>query len=667
MNIEKRNQNEITNNSVFYVTKRGSLVHKHKIFVGCYLSYGSSSSSSFEVFKVVDFENKELKDGNYYVSIKCECVISAYSHEIGKISDKTLSTIEEYYTIISDLDLSEIRKQADAIFSGDLDINEMFKESEYDGSTDLVTIKSKEYYDNMLQIQHDIKSKIGVIRGVISNKVNEINNNLKNQIYKFNKVISDLEEIIFTIELYGGVKEDLKQINSGVPASLDSKIHIIQQMSFMDEECGDPENGGISYDSLDKFYDWLLKYNSKLGYKHYELILPYEKCICSMRVRREISEQSRYDRDNFGNYYGIHEEMKTCLLIRNGENIYVIHSKMDFLTKLFPDVDESQSMFDIDMALKYYCENNPNDYKVKKLEEYREHLVDKIRTENEKLYKKYRNGMILIQGIFDRTDILAQQGTIGLLSNKSVQDGSVILNYSHKLIDGEKSNLDRFLTYTFKPEDQIPIGTRILYTGYVSSNYSRSTDRFTKFYQNDFNLPPEPSFGVYTIEEFVDNPESTTRTFRYLPDTMVYTTDNKYVKRTKKERFKVYPYDDIYDFDKFSHRDLEFLENVLYDRKYRKRYLSLVPMIEQMKKFKNEELKKERDFVLMVNALFPELTENTIRDYVYHWKTKNKWKRALESDDQKAFRMITKKIKRDIKENNIFKLTENFKDDKEDC
>jgi len=389
----------------------------------------------------------------------------------------------------------------------------------------------------------------------------------------------------------------------------------------MDEEVGDPENGGISYDSVDKFYDWLKSYNKHLGYFNFELILPHHKCVAIMRVRRN---QTKYQtaRDVWNNQYRLEEEMKTCLLIRNGQNLWVIHSKMNFETKLFPDVEEFQKL------LSEFDHGN-----------------------NERLLNKYRNGMILIQGLFDRTDILAPQGTLNLLNMESIDKGLIKYNYAKTLIEDAKDK--KFFKWIFNTP-AITEGTRILFQSFGDGGTIQS--RVTKYYRSEYGLPGYPDQGIYTIEYYENRPS-----IKYLPNEQVYDVNTlEYRPRKKRERVFVKSGDNIIDFDEFSHRDLEYINGILYNRKHRKDYLWLVPILKAVKTFKNLEFEEERPFMLMLKNIFPELPADTILDYIFHWKTKNKWKRSLKADDNKAYRMIVAKIKKDITNNTLIKLSPNF-------
>lgn len=608
-------------NQEFPIYKNGNPI-PYRLTVGSFIyKLDSYYFSFYEIIGIKKITENE-RDYEYFRFEYRNCITDEVSF-IG------LSDIENYYSIANDLDVEKLKSLSDDIYLGKISINDIHdvETPDKETSTDLAITKSKEYYNSMLEAHRRYSDEMSIIKGMIKIKVDGLKDQINLVQDQMQKTISKLNDILFTLELYGGIEESVKKVREGEYASLREPIYLQQDMLFMDEEVGDPENGGISYDSVDKFYEWLNKYNNYLGYHNYKLILPYQKSVAIMRVRRKASQYE--SSDVWYNRYRMEEEMKTCMLIRNGENIWVIHSKMNFQEKLFPDVEEFEKL-------------------LQEIEDY----------QNEKLLNKYRNGMVLIQGIFDRTDILAPVGTLNLLNLDSVNKGKIVYNYSQKTIEDGKHKV--FFKWLFEKERNIPEGTRILFHSF-GGGYSL-IDRVTKYYASEYLTPNPPDVGIYNVELYEGN-----TTFKYLPSDEVF-DENTYTHRPRKrrERVRVKPYDALIDFDAFSHRDLNYVSNILYDRKHRSEYLWLVPLMRSIKEFKNREFEEERPFMLMLKSLFPDLDDDVLLDYIFHWKTKNKWKRSLKSDDNKAYRMIVKKIRKDIKENNLLSLTASFSEGKED-
>lgn len=601
------------------IEKRGDDI-PHVLKVGSYLLY---SGSTFEIWEVLRIDEDE-KQG---------LLVTAKNMASGKVEAKTKSSIQSYYEVANDLNFDELLEFSELVYSGQMNIDEIGKSTDGDAETSsaLAVTKSKQHYVDMFDTYRNHTSKVAAVKGLIENKVNALTSQISAMTRHFEGVMKKLKSIIFTLELYGGISEDIKQIREGEFAASETPIYLEQEMLFMDEEVGDPSNGGVSYDSVEKFYNWLNAFNAHLGYFNFELILPHEKCIAIMRMRRHASERAQNSYDTFGNSYRMEEEMKTCMLIRNGGNIWVIHSLMKFKTQLFPSQEELE---DLAYKMKH---GDPDAWR--------------NRETSEEILEGYRNGMILIQGIFDRTNIIAPQGTINLLNLESINKGLVIYNYGKKLIeDGKNKEVFKWL---FNEDRPLVEGMRILFNGF-GGGY-KVGDRVTKWYRHN-NYPAYPDSGVYTVEKHENY-----MTFLYLPDEDIYMDKWPYEKkRTRRERVIVNQFDKILNVDEISHRDLEYLNGIFYDRKHRRDYLWLVTMMNRVKDFKLAEYEEEKPFMLMFKAMFKGIEDDVLMDYIFHWKTKNKWKRSLKADDQKAFRMITKKLKKDIKENNVMKLTANF-------
>jgi len=71
----------------------------------------------------------------------------------------------------------------------------------------------------------------------------------------------------------------------------------------------------------------------------------------------------------------------------------------------------------------------------------------------------------------------------------------------------------------------------------------------------------------------------------------------------------------------------------------------MIPLLQEVKKWKLEEIEREKEFVKLVIGR-NNTTENKVWEAIKWWKLKNKWKRGVDSDDAKALRMIERRIKK---------------------
>ena len=161
---------------------------------------------------------------------------------------------------------------------------------------------------------------------------------LKAQAAGLKPAIKSIEDRIFSVQLYAGLTEEIKQIADGEPAPMTEKIHLFQRRAYMDEEClAFYESGGMDFKSLAAFDRWLV------NPKRRDRILPFPRCIIAFQVRRYRKERRA---NSLADIFRIAEEEKldrrTFLYMRNGEQMFRLSTEIEFDRELFPDVDERE-------------------------------------------------------------------------------------------------------------------------------------------------------------------------------------------------------------------------------------------------------------------------------------------------------------------------------------
>jgi len=140
--------------------------------------------------------------------------------------------------------------------------------------------------------------------------------------------IDGINNQIFAVELYAGLVEDVHHITKGKPAPIGTKLHLMQRMHYMDEECLlNYEAGGMRFESISQFDKWLKRKINR------DRLLPHPRCLLAFRVRRFTDRHmlkmiSLWQED---------PDVKTFLYVRNGTNLYRINTGVEFSKKLFPD------------------------------------------------------------------------------------------------------------------------------------------------------------------------------------------------------------------------------------------------------------------------------------------------------------------------------------------
>lgn len=307
--------------------------------------------------------------------------------------------------------------------------------------------------------------------------------------HRMKGVVGTIDDRIFNISLYAGLAESSLLVKDGEPAPFSEKLHVMQRRMYMDEEClVNYEAGGMEFKNIGEFDEWLCKS------ENLNRILPFPRCMVAMQVRRKVKDRS-WD----GTFLGVFVNIKadesdkfTYLYVRNGERVSCIASELEFDEKIFPDRD----VFDVGEPMMV-CIRTESRYRKNDLMPVREYDVllaaeqerkikrDKwekgnpgihwthmpselsypiILPENwspynpssvyfddatakiDREFKKYNRVAMIIQGLFDRSDVLHPHPPVKTWTPDGfaaaidlVYDGSMTLH------DGEAPDIDAYI------------------------------------------------------------------------------------------------------------------------------------------------------------------------------------------------------------------------------
>lgn len=456
------------------------------------------------------------------------------------------------------------------------------------------------------------KNKVEIIRSVLQDKVNELSSITSN----FRKQIQKIEKVIGVVELYLGVQEEIIQIQEGQPADILEPISIRQQLLFMDEEIGDPEEGGLDAYSLKGFDSWVCKP------ENLQRVLPEKKAIVALRVRRK---EKNYHTNNPWLEAILNEgNFRTYFLIRNGENLYRIWANISVSPRLFPTKEEL---------------NGPEED---------DYFGQRTFEKNEFEYKKYG---LFLQSILHRTQIFQPlEKEIHVFQSETWNGMLNFIRDDEMLLPTGRLSWKEWQKEINK---SIQIGSRVIYK---KIRHHREKD-FMRFRTNYMygEWVPAPSTDIYEIVETanLDKSFELKYKFKYLPGDEVFKGWNYskefigYQERKKRVGFWVFN-DEILNYDQISLEDIDFYINCRTERSH---YLDMMPILYMLKKIRKEELEREKLFVQLILQRNSNTTEKRVWELVDWWKFKNKWKRPIDKDDAKALRMIERKLKKELKNN----------------
>lgn len=564
-------------------------------------------------------------------------------------------------------DFADMKDTADKVISGEISISEYAEGSEDDNAPDaLMHLGSKESLVTMVEVMELQKLKARSISNAVHYEMERrkaeiavIVDELNEIVVAFEKKISKMHKVIATIELYLGIDEDIIQIQEGPLAPADMPISFRQEVLCMDEEVGDPTDDGIDLSNIKEFDNWLLRYSKWYGKENYKLVLPEEKGIVAFRLRRKEKERSEFKENPFARGAYAAEEMKTYILIRNGDSIFRIWADVNIWPRLFPKKDELQLLKDewdnlVDETGVTYRSAHFNDRETEAIDN--------------KLFK-YKKQLILLQGLIDRTQVLSPMANkIQLMSSEPIEKGWVNFIYDDeiKLTDGKYRPYSEWMATI---NSTLAEGSRIFVSGRWSNDREDYVDRFSGQYSRGryyggkqyYNLPDMPGHGVYTVhtrgekvyvtdkgiannssevpkyekERFSDgyfDDEAMMKKYhdssypyeyvlrndkghstgghqawiknpciKYAPGDEIYTGGSYGYYRTRKNRvsFLVYLNHDnnIINFDGLTISDIDYYLNT---REHRKGYLHMMPVLIGLKKMLLEEQEHEDGFILML-------------------------------------------------------------------
>ena len=293
---------------------------------------------------------------------------------------------------------------------------------------------------------------------------------------------------------------------------------------------------------------------------------------------------------------------------------------------LFPKQNELQKLIDeMEQAGNYHYYQGA-DFKKERIEDF----ID-----------RYKFNFCLLQGLLDRSDVLAPHEPINLF--KEGLDSpyvNFVYDAEYKRVGNGRPDYWEFVKEVNK---DIKSGSRVVFLNeYVHGVQKRFDDRYYSWRRNeydDWGLPVKPNSGIYTVEKN----SSDDFVIKYMPEKEYYFDPD----RKNRIAFKVYTDNrEILNYDAL---DLETVEYYLNNRINRADYLDVMPMLEQVHEQLVKEMKMEESFILLIKGQVPGASDEIIKEAIKWWKLKNKVKRPVTSNDALAFKQILSKVNKFMK------------------
>ena len=297
----------------------------------------------------------------------------------------------------------------------------------------------------------------------------------------------------------------------------------------------------------------------------------------------------------------------------------------------------------------------------------------------------YKMTFTLIQGILDRSGIFSFPSRVSVFEGEAQEKGWVKLLYDDEV--SFPSHRLPFAEWKKQINAEIKPGSRILIAwGKELWNYkgdhTRFDNRFNAWRSSAYDLPKYPGDGVYTLERFKQRitgdytPTSIRSCYNYVNAIRVLKEDEEFeieywvIKYNPKDEigwkgwtynpherknrisFKITPQDPfVINYDLI---DLDTIEFYLNDRINRQHYLEMMPFLNNLRKYLEEEQNRERHFVQLITDEISRsykigastIDTNLIWEDIEWYKLKNQIKRPITKEEDKAYRMIMRRWKK---------------------
>lgn len=257
--------------------------------------------------------------------------------------DAAIRSYVEHYQAIADKHLAEVKA-----ITARLGVSQQTKLGEAQETTKsnnaLMVLSGQnhlaEYKDALVLAEKkqlpELFEKIKAAHGSVAAWMTATTLPMKAQADAMKGTIGEIQDRIFNVSLYAGLTENIVNCRDGAPAAFHEKLRVMQRMFFMDEECLlNYRHGGMEFSHIEQFDAWLA------DEANLNRVLPFPRCMIAMRVRRNERDRD-WDgsiRSLFINIHLRETDKATFLYIRNGEQLHRLSCDLEFGEKIFPDRD----------------------------------------------------------------------------------------------------------------------------------------------------------------------------------------------------------------------------------------------------------------------------------------------------------------------------------------
>lgn len=555
-----------------------------------------SSSDNLELIRLVSYANDDK------TSFNAESY-NVLDNTWSKHHNVCLSDLSNYYDKLLIEDFAKLFEDAKHLLDGTLKFDIDTDNTEPAETTALATKHDQSTLlsmsDSLDAKQHALQCIENAAQLLIQQQRDKMMQTLKQfhkQVDIIKKQLSVVMKAIALLELYMGEKTEIMQLTDG-EVSKSETLSIRQLTLYMDEEMCDYKGywqfGGADYREIEEFDKWLTIPANR------DKVIPEDLSVVVFKPRRF---DKRYSSDSMVNAIMNQWNHTTYVLYRDGDCLYRVYSE---------HVRCGQTVF-------------PKQSELNKM------VADaKYKDSLEDLHYDATKFMVLVNNLVHQCSLRLQQSIDCL----KMQNCQYIYDAEPSLTDGHMSWKEFISTINHKTK----VGSRILWVG--AADYQHKQWRFKRWYASEWSCPSFPETQIHNVTEVRSETNKLNDydfAFKYKP-----TFSSSGYDQTQYISFYFDYYDSWILYDELDIPTIDFYIN---NRVERVQYASMLPILQNLKQLLLKDLEQEQQFAKMFIGQHPQISEEQVIDAIKWWKTKNVWKRSLDCDDAKAFRMIQKHL-----------------------
>lgn len=498
-------------------------------------------------------------------------------------------------------------------------------------STDLVTanvpakqvkIQMADRRAALLRKQEELKAVSGLMEAEMKAKIRAAMEALA----PLQKEVKELQEGIWTVNLYLGRDEQMVPLRGGEPAPAEAPIHIRQLVLSMDEESAiGASRGGIDHMDIGQFDKWLLADPA-----HLDQVLPETKGVVVLVPRRRGRDYG----DPWTNDARNKENEQSYWLIRNGERVYRMRTDFTVGKTILPKRTEFTDLFFRDeyehgTGKRTRVEMEPGSRAWMNAEE-----------KQGDRQRHYMRSALILQGLLDRSSVFDPKPAyhVSTINPSSYEAGHVVL-----INDAEDDRMigtgrEPFYKWLARLNGQLRPGMRII-GAFGSDAFRYDTIDGGKYSSPHRRIAPSTAnLPQSNVVHYLDGRREGGLVFKYARTGEIWDDDLRGFRPLKtRASCVIYPDDKyILPFDLVT---VDEMRTYLDARLERHAYEDMFPLLKKAIALKEAEVEAEAPMrQLVVGALLAAGASHTdaelaMPDLVDWWKLANRWHRPLVSDD----------------------------------